>query len=491
MTVARRLILVAFAAGALLVPAGAGAATIVVPRTTDAPNGGFDDEGCTLRDAIMAANTNSSHPLGCDGDSAGADTIVLQSGQTYTLSFHGVDDNNAAGDLDITGPVTIRSSGPGLARINAASNTLPGPPTGADRALHVLASAGDVTLEGIRVEGGFVNHSTGFGGGGGIRNESLLTLRRSEVVNNRVEGGPYILGGGIWAHGPTARLRIFESTIAENSLLKLGSNALGGGITAYPDATELTIENSTISGNKAEGQFAEAGGIFGGDYLNSALATLTNVTVVGNSADDIGGIWLRGSLTGSLVAGNTVVNPDAIFRDCVGSTSLTSGGGNLIGEAQEGGWCMFKETGDAFGTEAAPINPNLGTLVNNGGPTRTRAPNTGSPAINRGGPCSATDQRGFFRFAAAPCDAGAVEVGASVNPPALPSPPAPPPAAPAPPPPSPPPATPAPPPPAAANSATGQRAAALARCGKLKKPTRKQTRKARSKCRVKAQKLPL
>jgi hypothetical protein len=485
MTVARRLALAALAVGALLLPAGAGAATIVVPRTTDAPNGGFDDEGCTLRDAVMAANTNSSHPLGCVGDNAGADTIVLQSGQTYTLSFHGVDDTNAAGDLDITGPVTIRSSGPGLARINAASNTLPGPPTGADRALHVLASAGDVTLEGIRVEGGFVNHSAAaFGGGGGIRAESLLTLRRSEVVDNRVEGGTYILGGGIWAHGPTARLRVFESTIAGNSLLKLGSNALGGGITAYPDATELTIENSTISGNKAEGQFAEAGGIFGGDYLNSALSTLTNVTVAGNSADEIGGIWLRGSLTGSLVAGNTAANPDANFPDCVGSTSLTSGGGNLIGEAHESGWCMFKETGDAFGTEAAPINPNLGTLVNNGGPTRTRAPNTGSPAINRGGPCPATDQRGLFRFAAAPCDAGAVEVGASATPPPQPSPP------PATPPP-PPPATLAMPPPPAANGATGQRAAALARCGKLKKATGKQTRKARGKCRVKAQKLPL
>jgi hypothetical protein len=479
MTVARRLALAALAAGALLLPAGAGAATIVVPQTDDAPNAGFDDEGCTLRDAVRAANNNvdESASLGCKGDSAGADTIVLQSGKTYSLSWHGVDDTNAKGDLDVTGPLTIRSSGPGLAVINGASNTLPGQPEGADRALHVLASAGDVTLEGIRVEGGFVNHSAAaFGGGGGIRAESLLTLRRSEVVNNRVVGGSYILGGGIWAHGPTARLRIFESTIAENSLLKLGNNALGGGIAAYPNATELTIENSTIAANKAEGTFAEAGGIFGGDYLNSALATLTNVTVAGNSADDIGGIWLRGTLTSSLVAGNTVANPDANLPDCVGSTSLTSGGGNLIGEVHESGWCAFTGPGDAFGTEASPINANLGTLVNNGGPTRTRVPNTGSPAINRGGPCATTDQRGFFRFAGGTCDAGAVEIGASLTPPP------PPPAAQA---------TIAAPPPAAAPSPTGRRAAALARCGKLKKATRQQTRKARNRCRANARKLPL
>src|SRR5262249_7194019 len=67
---------------------------------------------------------------------------------------------------------------------------------------------------------------------------------------------------------------------------------------------------------------------------------------------------------------------------------------------------------DLVGAHGSPIVPNVGTLVDNGGPTRTIALNPGSPAINRGGTCPDTDQRGFFRPPAAPCDAGAFEVGA-------------------------------------------------------------------------------
>ena len=55
--------------------------------------------------------------------------------------------------------------------------------------------------------------------------------------------------------------------------------------------------------------------------------------------------------------------------------------------------------------------------MTNGGLTRTHAPNPGSPAINRGGTCPATDQTGLFRYIAAPCDAGSVEIGATATPP--------------------------------------------------------------------------
>src|SRR5262249_51221226 len=98
------------AAALTALPAMASAATINV--TSDGE--GFDDTGCLLRDAVQAANTNA--PVGaCNGDNAGADTIVLQSGHTYTLSKHGVDDDNSHGDLDIIGPTTIKADGSGLA----------------------------------------------------------------------------------------------------------------------------------------------------------------------------------------------------------------------------------------------------------------------------------------------------------------------------------------------------------------------------------------
>jgi hypothetical protein len=67
------------------------------------------------------------------------------------------------------------------------------------------------------------------------------------------------------------------------------------------------------------------------------------------------------------------------------------------------------------GTGAAPIDPRLGPLADNGGSTQTHALLQGSPAINKGNPappgsggnaCAATDQRGAPRN----CDVGAYEL---------------------------------------------------------------------------------
>jgi CSLREA domain-containing protein len=419
-------LLVAVASWTLPV-ATAGAATIVVASTEDIQNGSFDDPGCTLRDAVQAANTNTSAPNGCQGDNAGADTIVLEGGKTYTLSLHGVDDTNAKGDLDINGPVTIRSSGPGLATINAFSNVFPGPPTGADRAIDVLPTAGSVTLEGLRIEDGLVDNGSAVGGGGGgILDESDLTIRDSEVLFNKAQGSAAVLGGGVDARGSLAKLTVVGSTIAGNEVLEVGGEAheaLGGGIASYESSKTLTMTNSTVSGNKAEATSFEgegiAGGVFVGDFLDFPVVTFANVTVTGNEAgDEVGGIEVQqGTISGSLIAGN---KDPGDAPDCY--DGATSGGGNVLGSS--GTFeddCGFAAPGDLVGTTAAPIDPNLGTLVDNGGPTRTQVPNPGSPAIDRGGTCPETDQRGFFRAPAAPCDAGAVEVGATATRPPPPS----------------------------------------------------------------------
>ena len=69
---------------------------------------------------------------------------------------------------------------------------------------------------------------------------------------------------------------------------------------------------------------------------------------------------------------------------------------------------------------AAPLDPRLSRLSDNGGPTPTHALLPGSPAINAGNPappgsaagCQSTDQR-FFRRDAGRCDIGSFERGAS------------------------------------------------------------------------------
>ena len=54
-------------------------------------------------------------------------------------------------------------------------------------------------------------------------------------------------------------------------------------------------------------------------------------------------------------------------------------------------------------------NPLLGPLQDNGGATWTHAPQLGSPAIDAGGACQDSDQRGHSRPVGRACDIGAVE----------------------------------------------------------------------------------
>ena len=76
----------------------------------DVPNGCTPSDR-TLREAITKAN---NHP--------GPDTIVLRGGKTYVLSLLNLPDNedlNATGDLDVLGPLTIKSSNEKLATVDA------------------------------------------------------------------------------------------------------------------------------------------------------------------------------------------------------------------------------------------------------------------------------------------------------------------------------------------------------------------------------------
>ena len=62
-----------------------------------------------------------------------------------------------------------------------------------------------------------------------------------------------------------------------------------------------------------------------------------------------------------------------------------------------------------IGGADAPIDPRLGPLQDNGGPTPTHALLLGSPAIDASSACPATDQRGVTRPQGAGCDIGAFE----------------------------------------------------------------------------------
>ena len=102
--------------------------------------------------------------------------------------------------------------------------------------------------------------------------------------------------------------------------------------------------------------------------------------------------------------------------------TYVSQGHNLIGNAE--GVSDFDETGDQTGSTATPLDPKLGPLANNGGPTLTHALLSNSTALDAGDSVLAvdasgnnlltTDQRGVQRIADSPdADSTAtVDIGA-------------------------------------------------------------------------------
>src|SRR5207247_458765 len=69
-----------------------------------------------------------------------------------------------------------------------------------------------------------------------------------------------------------------------------------------------------------------------------------------------------------------------------GGGTLDSTGYNIIGNNADA--VINSQPTDQIGTPAASIDPLLGPLADNGGPTLTHALQSGSPAINRGDPAA-------------------------------------------------------------------------------------------------------
>jgi hypothetical protein len=260
----------------------------------------------------------------------------------------------------------------------------------------IFNNGGTLNVTNSTFAGNVTSGSSGHAGGGAILNDGTLSVTNSTFTGNSATG-TFVGGGGIF-NGGTAT--ITGSTFSGNIIT--GTNVGGGAIKINGTAT---IANSTFSGNQA------TGGV-GGAIFEFSVSTLTmkNNTVVGNSADNSGGgIRAGGSLnvTNMIVAGNAAPSgPDV-------SGTVTSGGHNLISKTD--GSTGFTAAGDQTGTIAAPLNPLLGPLASNGGPTQTFALLTSSPAINVGDPvaCAATpvsgkDQRGLARRADR-CSIGAYE----------------------------------------------------------------------------------
>ena len=303
-------LIAAIAAFGLLLAPGATAKTFEVTRTADTIPNGCNQGGCTLREAVIAANARD-----------GRDAIVLRSNRLYRIEIPGAGEDAAAtGDFDLTGPTVVRTSGGRPATVDAND---------ADRHFDAFATA---ELRNLELTEGAQNDGGAIRGRGG-----RISLVRSKIIG--------AVAAAIYTDGPGG-VELSRSVIrgaslnairdANDGTIRLhrsrieGSGAIGileegnGGVTVKrsrvtgnggtgiftASSGRLTVTRSTIA-NNSRGLFVDGG----------AVGVVVDSTIAGNEGDDGGaGIQIRSmaelTLRESTVARNT--------------TSGASGGGILV-----------------------------------------------------------------------------------------------------------------------------------------------------------------
>jgi CSLREA domain-containing protein len=433
-----------------LAPFAATAAVFTVTKTADTADGACDSD-CSLREAVIAAN---SLP--------GADEIRLR--HTFyrlTRAGEGDDDDNAlANDLDLTDSVRIRGL-PDRSTLELG---------GLSRGFEVMPGA-VVTIEDLTVRNGLA-----LGRGGAIYNEGELTLRRVWLNANRVslQDVGILRGGAIYNQGI---LRMNFCQVQHNVALDGATltGGQGGGIFNSAGAQiymyDTVVRYNTTGLDDARGY---GGGLFNwgqarldrsyfghndaGDGEGSAIANraggsvgLFNSTLSANGHDGAAGAFANGTLTDPRESQPKASLFNATLANNNGGGLLNTGrvvmrntviGGNYTQDGNDrwydvGRNCRNENAGtitQSYALIAADGNcPSDFTADNRsffidvleplrylGGPSPVHAPRAGSIAIDGGHPtsCPDRDQRGARRPAdgdldgSLVCDIGAVEVNA-------------------------------------------------------------------------------
>jgi CSLREA domain-containing protein/MYXO-CTERM domain-containing protein len=428
----------------LLVPAARAGATITVDTTNDENN---TNGKCSLREAVEAANTDAAVDSCTAG--SGTDTIV------FDASTNGTAINLTLGSIELTSSMTIDGNGRSNTIVTGDEfDTSGGTSTIQDMTLVLVNNeAATVTVDNVTATDEMNNNSTG-------SETSTMTITNSTLsdINNNSGNGASVTtltitgstmgaidnnsGFGSTTHmtlsGDTTDLidnnsgfdnSVTTADISDSSTGEIDNNA------SDDSSTTVTVTDTTITGD---------GGSDGVDVENvnshvtitgttitnfdegvftDGTTTIVNSTISGNVSEtvavgggtlDITNSTLTDSQDGIDSFGGTVTVTNTILSDQAGEGSncdgqVNSGGGNISDDDS----CGFNQANDLNDTD-----PQIGPLADNGGPTQTHLPQTGSPAIDGGlnDPCPSTDQRGETRpqdgdgNGSAICDVGAVEV---------------------------------------------------------------------------------
>lgn len=356
-----------------------------------------DDSSVTIRTTSASLNGDNGFESANNGGTAVYENVTAE----------GNDEDGFDIEVDVDGAATLTNP---TAIDNGANGVLVEPDT-PDAMVTVTGGL----AEGNGAHGLFLNvdegtaTSTGFVARGNDEGGVLIdgfngqaTLRNATVTDNN--DASLSAGGGVDIEayddgtGPLDVL-IEGTTISSNE-----SSLFGGGISGtVDDGSTVTLRNSTISGNEAPNAGAITLESTDDSQLTIEHSTITENETTNENQEAVFPVGMQVTITHSIIAGNIGPGDDRDLgedtstididyslvqtADANALAALTAGMGNIVGEAA-----------------------GLGPLADNGGPTLTHLPLTGSPAISGGDAAivgaPATDQRGEDRIV------GVIEIGA-------------------------------------------------------------------------------
>ena len=400
--------------------------------------GGIEVSDASLTVNLCVIQDNTTGNGGYAGNGGGIDV------QNGTLS---ITNSTITGNTTGTG-TTLGGSGGGVAGENStvtieqcliSNNTTGGGSTNggsnvsAGRGGGVYSENGNLSVSNSTITENTSGNSTSLGEGGGIYNYagSTLSLDNSTVAGNTAS----LNGGGVMNDNGTTD-HITNCTIANNTAQGDGGGFYGGGGIVNTSGTIKLISGTTISGNTATSAAGPGYG-GGGIYTDTHIGTIINSTIEGNTTNgDGGGIVNNGNIDQILnttIADNSALSGGGLYHTKFANVTtvigqmtntiiagnkayLVNGGNDLVASSGAITSATYDLVQNPTGNTLANginnnivgLDPELGPLTNNGGPTETMALLPGSPAINAGSTANApgTDQRGLPRPAAGGTDIG-------------------------------------------------------------------------------------
>ena len=383
--------------------------TIFVNTGSDYTIGTTTSGLCSLRGAILNANSNTQVDTNCVAGSSGLDEIVINNGLTVLISQSGEDDDGFFGDFDITEIVSIKTFGT-VVIIDGNSIS------------RVFDIHGDfqVTLDSLTIQNGFDSSAISSPMvAAGIRTIGSLVLNRVGFINNNAQISSSLDGG----------LRISAAITSLGSItatdVSFNSNTISGDVTANSNGgvclasfydggiamkfTGISMTSNTLAAQSFDATSITSGclgffgdktsisitfsaasnsGTHGGVLFFGPNAKSLDLTLIGNVQDNTavyGGVIYSEGLSGQIdVSGYSLDNNNALLDGGVlySKTAFRIESLKSISENNAGrnGGAFYQENAALSITKGTSINSN--TAGGNGGVVYALTANVALGAVN-------------------------------------------------------------------------------------------------------------